>query len=241
MKTSRNPDAPMSTTPTAVFPSPAARRRRWQEFLNQWGLVVLVSAAALSVVAVLGEHVFDHAPGTLDAGVRAWALAHQSPVLTAVFTVVTRVGAPVGVFTLGAIVAVWLWEKDARYVAAIILAAPAVAVTFFLVVKRLIHRTRPAAGLLLPEHTFSFPSGHATASAAVFGTLMWVLAREGKLPWAVAIPLGVLCPLLIGCSRVYLDVHWTTDVLAGWCAGAAVAAVSIGVYERGRRRRARPT
>ena len=85
--------------------------------------------------------------------------------------------------------------------------------------------------------TFSFPSGHATTSAAVFGTLGWVLAREGKLPRWLAVTLAVLCPLLIGFSRIYLDVHGATDVLAGWAAGAAIAALSAGVYEWGRRRR----
>ncbi len=215
---------------------PRAAHRRWREFLRHWGLVVAISAGALSILADLGEDVFDHAPGTFDAGVRAWALAHHAPGLTTAFEVITRVGAPPLVVLLAVLVAVWLWRAHARHVAAVVVAAPTIAVVIFNVVKQIIHRTRPAGGLLLRDVTFSFPSGHATASAAVFGTLAWVLAREGKMPWAVAVALAVLCPLLIGLSRVYLDVHWATDVVGGWCAGAAVAALSAGVYERGRRR-----
>ena len=121
-----------------------------------------------------------------------------------------------------------MWRARARYVAAVVIAAPTIAVALFSIVKQIVHRTRPAGGLLLRDVTFSFPSGHATTSAAVIGTLAWVLAREGKVPWAVAILLAILCPVLIGLSRIYLDVHWATDVLGGWCAGAAVAARSIG-------------
>lgn len=201
-------------------------------------MVVLLSAGALSIFADLGEDVFNHETGTFDAAVRAWALAHRTPGMLTVFEWITQLGSPPALFALVVLTAIWLWRENARRVAAVVLAAPTIAVAFFLVVKQLIHRARPAGGLLLHEVTFSFPSGHATASAAVFGTLAWVLAREGKVPWIVAVPLAILCPLLIGLSRIYLDVHWATDVLAGWCAGAAVAVLSAGVYERGRRQRA---
>lgn len=220
--------------------SPPEARRRWREFLARWGAVVAVSAAALSILAVLGEDVFDHAPGTLDAGVRAWALAHRAPAFTAAFAFISRAGAPAGSFLVAVLVAVWLWRAHARHVAPVVLGAPVVAVASFNVVKQLVHRTRPAGGLLLRTVTFSFPSGHATAAAAVFPTVAWVLAREGKVSRTPATLLAIVPPLLIGLSRIYLDVHWTTDVLAGWCAGAAVAAFSAGVYERGRRRRAHP-
>ncbi|GJG85069.1 hypothetical protein tb265_02500 [Gemmatimonadetes bacterium T265] len=216
----------------------SAAHRRWCDFLAHWGAVVAIATAALCAVAGLGDRVFDHAPGTLDAGVRTWMLAHRTPAPLHAFEWISRVGAPPYTFLLAVIVAVWLWQAQARHVASVVVAAPIVAVAIFNIVKQIVHRTRPAGGLLLRDVTFSFPSGHATASAAVFGTLAWVLAREGKIPWLVAVLLAVLCPLLIGLSRVYLDVHWATDVIAGWCAGAGVAALSAGAYERGRRQRA---
>lgn len=218
--------------------SPPDARQRWRDFLQHWGLVVAISIGALAVLAGLGENVFNHAPGTVDDGARAWALAHRTPTLLQIFIWISRLGAPIYVFALAAVVALWLWRAQARHVAAVVVGAPIVAVGVFNLVKLGVHRTRPAGGLLLPVVTYSFPSGHATASAAVFATLGWVLAREGKLAWGAAVPLAIVPPLLIGFSRVYLDVHWATDVVAGWCAGAAVAALSAGVYERGRRRRA---
>ena len=213
----------------------------WRAFVRHWALVSATATGALFALGDIGEHVFDHAPGTLDAGVRAWVLAHRTPAALDAFEWVTRIGAPPVVFTVAVVVAIWLWRTRQGYGAAVAVGAPAIAVVLFNIIKQLIHRTRPAGGLLLREVTFSFPSGHAAVSAAVCGTLAWVLAREGKLSWSVAVPLAILCPALIGLSRIYLDVHWTTDVLGGWCAGAAVAALSIGLYERGRQRRARVT
>ena len=60
-------------------------------------------------------------------------------------------------------------------------------------------------------------------------TRLW---REELLTPGTALPLATVAPLLIGTSRVYLDVHWATDVLGGWSVGAAVAAISALVYER---------
>jgi undecaprenyl-diphosphatase len=73
---------------------------------------------------------------------------------------------------------------------------------------------------------------HSAASAAIFGTASYVLWRENMISRAVAIAASTVAPLLFGASRVYLDVHWTTDVLGGWSVGGLVAALSAGVYER---------
>lgn len=206
--------------------------------LYRWGVAGASAAAATTGVAVLAEETYDRAPGAFDARVHAWALAHRTPRTLDAFEWITRVGQPAAVTALAVVAAVWLWRARARTGAIVVVAAPLVAIVTFNVIKQIVHRTRPAGGLLLRTITYSFPSGHAAASTAVFVTLGWVLARERLLPWAVTIPLAIVCPLLIGLSRIDLGVHWATDVLAGWCLGLAVAALAIGVYERGRQRAA---
>jgi undecaprenyl-diphosphatase len=104
--------------------------------------------------------------------------------------------------------------------------------------KNVFDRPRPD---LVPHgslvYTSSFPSGHSMLSAVAFLTLGALLA-SGQTNWRIRvylIGLAVFLAVLVGISRVYLGVHWPTDVLAGWTAGAAWALLCWVVAERLRR------
>ena len=92
--------------------------------------------------------------------------------------------------------------------------------------KAMFSRPRPdIVAHLVAVDTSSFPSGHAMNSAVVYLTLGTLLARTQK-DHAVRIyliSLAIALTLAVGCSRVYLGVHWPSDVIAGWCVGAAWA------------------
>ncbi|WP_297515505.1 phosphatase PAP2 family protein [uncultured Caulobacter sp.] len=92
--------------------------------------------------------------------------------------------------------------------------------------KRVFERERPDLAYRAVEAVnASFPSGHAMLSAVVFLTLGVLAARfaERRRVKVLAVASAVLLSLLVGASRVYLGVHWASDVLAGWCVGAAWA------------------
>lgn len=92
--------------------------------------------------------------------------------------------------------------------------------------KALFGRERPDLAYRAVEAVNnSFPSGHAMMSAVVFLTLGALTARfvERKRLKALALGSGVFLSLMVGLSRIYLGVHWASDVLAGWCVGAAWA------------------
>lgn len=89
-----------------------------------------------------------------------------------------------------------------------------------------IDRPRPdLVSHLAHVHTMSFPSGHAMLSAVTYLTLGALLARflPGRAETIFVFFIAILTTLLVGISRVYLGVHWPSDVLAGWCAGFAWA------------------
>jgi undecaprenyl-diphosphatase len=106
--------------------------------------------------------------------------------------------------------------------------------------KDLIQRGRPtiAPAEVAETYTYSFPSGHAFMSAATFLTFGLLLARTQKRALIRAYVLGAAIGLtiLIGLTRLYLGVHWPTDVFAGWCAGAAWAILcwSVSAWLRSR-------
>jgi undecaprenyl-diphosphatase len=127
---------------------------------------------------------------------------------------------------------VWFYRRGGRSKAGVVVAAPAVGGLLSGLIKILYGRTRPAGGALMAVQTYSFPSGHAATSAAVVVTLCYVLARERIISWPTAIVVGGGVPLVVGLTRLYLDVHWITDVVGGWTVGLFVAAMSAAVYER---------
>lgn len=102
-------------------------------------------------------------------------------------------------------------------------------------VKALVMRPRPDQAMFLIEQGgWSFPSGHAITSMFFFGMLIWLIRRNvinrrlaNILTVLLAIPM-----VLIGISRVYLGVHYPTDVLAGWCLGLLVIVIAMIAIEK---------
>jgi undecaprenyl-diphosphatase len=116
-------------------------------------------------------------------------------------------------------------QRAALLIAASLLGALGLSLTL----KSFFDRARPS---LVPHlsHTFtsSFPSGHSMLSTAVFLTLGALLARleQRRIVKAYFLLWALFLAVLVGISRVYVGVHWPTDVLAGWAAGAAWASFS---------------
>ena len=205
-------------------------------FLRDWAVVVILGVLALLGTARVGEDVFAHESTAFDAAVQRWMLAREVPWLDRVFIVITNAGSVVALCALAGVGAAYLWYRRKRRVAATVLLAPVVAVAVFTAVKQAYARPRPVGlGGIVPS-SYSFPSGHATAATAVCLTLAYVYWREGFVRRPAALWFAILVPLLVGISRVYLNVHWATDVLGGWSAGVVIAVLSIVLYDRNRRR-----
>jgi undecaprenyl-diphosphatase len=103
-----------------------------------------------------------------------------------------------------------------------------------MVLKKLFHRKRPLLPLLEPARGLSFPSGHAMMSVSFYGLLIYIIShtiKQSTVKWSMIISLLVLIRA-IGFSRVYLRVHYASDVLAGNITGLLWLLVSQDVLNR---------
>ncbi len=116
--------------------------------------------------------------------------------------------------------AVLLWQR-ARALCFLLIAVVSTSILLNWLLKTYFHRTRPDLFFeIVAPLSYSFPSGHALISSAAYGAMAIVLARYvPKLRWVLYVLTAALV-LCIGLSRIYLGVHWATDVLAGYSAGA---------------------
>ncbi|WP_281416317.1 phosphatase PAP2 family protein [Deinococcus aestuarii] len=151
--------------------------------------------------------------------------SHATPLLNQVALFFTTVGGVTVIAPISAVILVVLWLRGHR-LAAFWGLGVAGAAGLNVAMKLLMHRSRPELWpRLVQEHDASFPSGHSMYSAA-FVTALILLAWRTPYRWLV-LGLGVAFSGLVGFSRLYLGVHYPTDVLCGWLTGAAWV---LGVY-----------
>lgn len=178
---------------------------------------------------------------SLDTDVHDWFVGHRTPALDDFFRTVTHLGAAavlLPMIVLGLAALLWRRRPDLALGAGV--AVTGTWVTVNLVLKPLVDRARPplADRLVFPGDA-AFPSGHAANAAATWLALAWVLAslverRAAKVAiWSVA----AIVVALVGVSRLYLGVHWPSDVLAGWLIGGLWVVVGTWVARRARRAR----
>ena len=191
--------------------------------------VVIAGALAATVLAVtwvaLADAVVDRqgAPTPLDAAVLSFMIDHRNAVLTAILIVITYAGGTVAMGVLTVVAAGWLGWRREWSDATLVAVAGAGALILIPVTKGLIGRDRPpVASHLVVQMTPAFPSGHALGSLTVVGAVTFVAlarlpTRSGRVLFTCA---GTLFVLTVGISRLYLGVHWATDVLGGWLLGA---------------------
>jgi undecaprenyl-diphosphatase len=146
--------------------------------------------------------------------------------LEIVFRDITSLGGTTVLTLLTAIVVGYLLIERKRAAAALVVVAVSLGAVLSTALKDLFARPRPdLVAHLVDVSTLSFPSGHAMLSAVTYLTLGALLARAhpDASSRLYILSTSLALTLLIGISRVYLGVHYPTDVLAGWSAGAAWA------------------
>ncbi|WP_326665293.1 phosphatase PAP2 family protein [Streptomyces sp. NBC_00385] len=134
-----------------------------------------------------------------------------------------------------AVAVVFLWQRGARVLAAWVAVTTLVSSILQQGMKAAVGRERPRwPDPVDSAHYASFPSGHAMTAMVSCGLLLWLLHRSGCRPWIrrAALAAAGVSVLGVGLTRLYLGVHWPSDVLGGWLLGAALTAFATAGYDR---------
>jgi undecaprenyl-diphosphatase len=191
-------------------------------------VVVLTAAMVALTYAVIGHN----ALAGLDGGWRDAVLAHRTPVLTDVMVSASRFGSTPSLIVIALVVTGLLAWRGHRGDAVLVVLSTTGALLLGPVLKEIIDRERPGvADHIVLVNSLSYPSGHSLNSMAVLGllTVLAVRAAPGRPRQVGLLVTGALLVGTVGFSRVYLGVHWPTDVLGGWLTGVLWIAVSLTV------------
>jgi undecaprenyl-diphosphatase len=216
--------------------------RKSLDYLNSWinfrGSPVAIASLAgcLILLIILGwlfQEVWEKEAFSFDTNVLLWIHQSANPLLDSIMVAITGLGNPPMVAATIVSTTFWLWKKR-KYLQLKVFALICIGgIAFNVGLKLVFTKTRPHLwNQLIVETTFSFPSGHALGASIMYGFLAYLLATEfprfSRLIYAAMI--GLI--LMIGFSRLYLGVHWLTDVIAGYVIGFLWLITCISILKR---------
>ena len=195
-----------------------------------------------TLIAILGTYGFAELAKLVarghtqqfDDAVLRWMQRHQTPWLEQAMLEITMLGTWLVELSIVSIAALFLWLTRHRYSAALLLVATAGGIGLNNVLKATFTRPRPQIfewGTVV--HSWSFPSGHAMSATVVYVTVAYLAARLQKRHVARLATLAVAATMIavICFSRLYLGVHYPSDVLAGVVIGLSWAAFCMATLE----------
>ncbi|MEP6595593.1 MAG: phosphatase PAP2 family protein [Ginsengibacter sp.] len=200
-------------------------------------IIVLVGvfSAALAVFIGIAKMIFKEKKEDFDQHASNFLASRISDINTDVMQVFSFLGAHTFLIPVNLILVAWfLFIKKHRWYS---IKVPVVALSSLLLMfclKFIFHRNRPLTPLLAEAKGYSFPSGHALMSLTFYGLiifLVWQKEQKAWIKWTLSILL-VLLIIFIGISRVYLGVHYASDVLAGFCVGLMWLFLSLWILRK---------
>lgn len=172
---------------------------------------LLVLIFGMIAKAVFQKEIFE-----FDATIYNFLLNHRNTVLNLIFTGITKLGNALILAILTILCIIFIKDKKYKILVPInILAITALNI----LLKNIFVRPRPDILRIIEETGYSFPSGHAMASTAFYGLLIYIAHKKienKKVRNTICVMLTILI-LMINISRIYVGVHYASDVLAGMC------------------------
>ncbi|MEO7048545.1 MAG: phosphatase PAP2 family protein [Ferruginibacter sp.] len=205
---------------------------RLEEKLNTQSVVKKFSLSLILLIAIfigclislfaVADMIFEDNNLTFDDHIFALIQPHITHTRTVIIEVITFLGSQN--FLLPAyilLIAFFLFIKKDKHDAWKILAISITSTAVLFLLKFLLHRQRPLVPLISKAHGYSFPSGHSFSSVVFYGVIAYIVYKNvnNKLLKWLSILLLTMLTFMVGFSRVYLKLHFASDVIAGFCLG----------------------
>jgi undecaprenyl-diphosphatase len=220
----------MHTQSVESPPRPPAERRT-----AGWAGALAVGSTLLLALVALRWHPLMSLDSDVARTTHRWAVDESG--VTHAFRILTDwVWDPWTMRLLTFAVAIWLvWRRAARWTAVWLVVTCAVATLVQQTLKALVDRPRPVwPDPVDSAHYAAYPSGHAMTATVVCGLLLWLVHRYGadRALWRTAVAVAAISVAGVGLTRIWLGVHWATDVVGGWLLGALVVVLAVRVHKR---------
>lgn len=188
---------------------------------------ILFWSPVIVFLKIAGE-ILERQPIGIDTQILTWIHSGATPALDAIFFFITSSGNIESILPITLLIILFCVYKNQRINALIVTFGVGGAAAANVILKMLFQRDRPVFWQsLITETGYSFPSGHAMVSSAL---ILCIIALLWKTKWrCVSIIVGAIIVALIGYSRLYLGVHYPTDIVAGWSVSAAWVATTLFV------------
>lgn len=197
-------------------------------------IAFIISAFCMVGFSLISLLISDHKIIHFDSTVISAVQGLESPTLTSVMKFFTFIGSTKMVIILSLLIMLFLYKvlhHRLELILFTVVILGAAALNFLL--KHLFHRMRPNLHRLIDISGFSFPSGHAMSAFALYGIVAFLLWRHIPTKWgrSLLIFISSFMILMIGISRIYLGVHYPSDIIGGYFASGFWLAISIWFFQ----------
>ena len=181
---------------------------------------LIILCTMLIIFVTLGIMVKDSSDGILfDIKIMDYIHRGTNPIILEIMRIISFIGSEKFLIPGMAMVMSYTLVKKRYYVSKLLLISTLDTYILNFLLKRIFNRTRPLEYFLVEQSGLSFPSGHSMVTMAFYSTVAYLLAKKMKDKKKIIYIIAYTLIALMGISRLYLGVHWPTDIVGGYIAG----------------------
>lgn len=196
---------------------------------KNYKLIILLICVIIFVAII--EDIFEKETMIIDLVIYKIIVQNmRTNILTSIFKVITNLGGAYCLITIAILSAIFIKDKKIAFSIPLNLI---IITGLNLLLKNIVERPRPEGYRLIAETGYSFPSGHSMVSSAFYGLIIyfiWKNVKNEKLKYISCVLLGLLI-VLIGISRIYLGVHYASDVIGGFSISIAYLIIFTSTFK----------